>query len=231
MSDLTLKQVQGDNSATCGVPAGARIEHLRQENKLAVRYGQQVITEFDLAEGTVYLMNSAGKTIDKYESNGAKPKQLEPDDYANADDYIFTLHGVRYINFNCKTYRVPEQNPHFILEALDKSNVIIGRVQVNKWGMLKRVQPLKDLFGADNVEQIQKIRVIGNVKFEPQDFVLGTGVNFQNGTIVPHEHKLKEFGATFHLVPDVHLIKNNKVYTANANGDMLYHGLLVAEGK
>ena len=228
MSDLTLKQVQGDNSATCGVPAGARIEHLRQDNKLVVRYGQQIITEFDLADGTVYLMNGAGKTIDKYESNGAKPKQLEPEDYANADDYIFTLHGVRYINFNGKTYRVPEQNPHFTLEAVAAGNKIIGRIQVNKWQMLKRAQRLCDLFGADKIDQIQKIRVIGDVKFEPQDFVLGTGVNFQNGTVMPHEHKLKEFGATLKLLPDVHLIKNNRVYTSNAAGDMVYHGLLVA---
>ena len=227
MSDLTLKQVQGDNSAISGVPAGARIEHIRQENKIEVRVGQQLITTFDLAEGVVYLMNSAGKTIDKFETNGAPPKQEQPEDYANSDDLLFTMHGVRYININNKTYRIPDVVSNFTIEAWDENGRVIGRLQISKWSVMKQIQRLGDLFGNDKVERIKKIWVVGGVKLELQDYVLGSGVNFQKGTVMPHEQKLKEFGATLKLVPDVHLVKNNRVYTSNADGDFIYHGLLV----
>ena len=227
MSDLTLKQVQGDNSAISGVPAGARIEHIRQENKIEVRVGQQLITTFDLAEGVVYLMNSAGKTIDKFETNGAPPKQEQPEDYANSDDLLFTMHGVRYININNKTYRIPDVVSNFTIEAWDENGRVIGRLQISKWSVMKQIQRLGDLFGNDKVERIKKIWVVGGVKLELQDYVLGSGVNFQKGTVIPHEQKLKEFGATLKLVPDVHLVKNNRVYTSNADGDFIYHGLLV----
>lgn len=228
MSDLTLKQVQGDNSAICGVPAGARIEHNRQENKIEVRVGQQLITTFDLAEGVVYLMNSAGKTIDKFETNGAPPKQEQPEDYANSDDLLFTMHGVRYININGKTYRIPDVVSNFTIEAWDEKDRVIGRLQISKWSVMKQIQRLGDLFGTDKTDRIKKIWVVGGVKLELQDYVLGSGVNFQKGTVMPHEQKLKEFGATLKLLPDVHLIKNNRVYTSNVAGDMVYHGLLVA---
>ena len=227
MSDLTLKQVQGDNSAICGVPAGARIEHNRQENKIEVRVGQQLITTFDLAEGVVYLMNSAGKTIDKFETNGAPPKQEQPEDYANSDDLLFTMHGVRYINVNGKTYRIPDVVSNFTIEAWDEKDRVIGRLQISKWSVMKQIQRLGDLFGTDKTDRIKKIWVVGGVKLELQDYVLGSGVNFQKGTVIPHEQKLKEFGATLKLVPDVHLVKNNRVYTSNADGDFIYHGLLV----
>lgn len=227
MSDLTLKQVQGDNSAISGVPAGARIEHIRQENKIEVRVGQQLITTFDLAEGVVYLMNSAGKTIDKFETNGAPPKQEQPEDYANSDDLLFTMHGVRYINISNKTYRIPDVVSNFTIEAWDENGRVIGRLQISKWSVMKQIQRLGDLFGNDKVERIKKIWVVGGVKLELQDYVLDSGVNFQKGTVMPHEQKLKEFGATLKLLPDVHLIKNNRVYTSNAAGDMVYHGLLV----
>ena len=228
MSDLTLKQVQGDNSAISGVPAGARIEHIRQENKIEVRVGQQLITTFDLAEGVVYLMNSAGKTIDKFETNGAPPKQEQPEDYANSDDLLFTMHGVRYININNKTYRIPDVVSNFTIEAWDEKDRVIGRLQISKWSVMKQIQRLGDLFGTDKTDRIKKIWVVGGVKLELQDYVLGSGVNFQKGTVMPHEQKLKEFGATLKLLPDVHLIKNNRVYTSNVAGDMVYHGLLVA---
>ena len=228
MSDLTLKQVQGDNSAICGVPAGARIEHNRQENKIEVRVGQQLITTFDLAEGVVYLMNSAGKTIDKFETNGAPPKQEQPEDYANSDDLLFTMHGVRYISVNGKTYRIPDVVSNFTIEAWDEKDRVIGRLQISKWSVMKQIQRLGDLFGTDKTDRIKKIWVVGGVKLELQDYVLGSGVNFQKGTVMPHEQKLKEFGATLKLLPDVHLIKNNRVYTSNVAGDMVYHGLLVA---
>ncbi len=227
MSDLTLKQVQGDNSAISGVPAGARIEHIRQENKIEVRVGQQLITTFDLAEGVVYLMNSAGKTIDKFETNGAPPKQEQPEDYANSDDLLFTMHGVRYININNKTYRIPDVVSNFTIEAWGENGRVIGGYQISKWSVMKQIQRLGDLFGNDKVERIKKIWVVGGVKLELQDYVLGSGVNFQKGTVMPHEQKLKEFGATLKLVPDVHLVKNNRVYTSNADGDFIYHGLLV----
>ena len=195
MSDLTLKQVQGDNSAISGVPAGARIEHIRQENKIEVRVGQQLITTFDLAEGVVYLMNSAGKTIDKFETNGAPPKQEQPEDYANSDDLLFTMHGVRYININNKTYRIPDVVSNFTIEAWDENGRVIGRLQISKWSVMKQIQRLGDLFGNDKVERIKKIWVVDGVKLELQDYVLGSGVNFQKGTVMPHEQKLKEFEA------------------------------------
>lgn len=227
MSDLTLKQVQGDNSAICGVPAGARIEHIRQDNKIEVRVGAQLITTFDLADGVVYLMNGAGKTIDKFETNGTPPKKEQPTDYSNPEDLFFTMHGVRYININEKTYRIPELVSNIALEAWDENDRVVGRTQLSKWNVMKQILQLGDLFGSVKAEQIKKIWVAGGVKLELQDYVLGSSVNFQKGTVIPHEQKLKEFGATLKLVPDVHLVKNNRVYTSNADGDFIYHGLLV----
>ena len=155
MSELTLKQVQGDNSAICGVPAGARIEHIRQDNKIEVRVGAQLITTFDLADGVVYLMNGAGKTIDKFETNGTPPKKEQPTDYSNPEDLFFTMHGVRYININEKTYRIPELVSNIALEAWDENDRVVGRTQLSKWNVMKQILQLGDLFGSVKAEQIK----------------------------------------------------------------------------
>ena len=228
MSELLLKQVGSGDTATSVVPAGAKIVHTRVENRLdVVGAGDFNIASFDLGEGVVYLMNGAGKTIDKYESNGAPPKQTHERDLANASDEVISISGVRYININGKTYRIPEECASLTLEAYDVNGTGLTHVTLNKWKVLKNYQTLSDLFGVYG-PQVNTVKVVGPL--EPMPFNLGVGVTFKGGAEVPHEAQIKEFGVGFRLTNNVHVVKNNKVYIAGPNDNLLYCGLMV-EGK
>lgn len=228
MSELLLKQVGSGDTATSVVPAGAKIVHNRIENRLdVIGVGELTIVSFDLGEGVVYLMNGAGKTIDKYDSNGAPPKQSSERELAIPTDEVISIGGVRYININGKTFRIPEDNPSLTLEAYDENNVTLTHTTLNKWKVLKNYQTLRDLFGVYG-PQVHHVKVVGALELMP--FNLGVGVTFKGGTEVPHETQIKEFGVGFRLTNNVHVVKNNKVYIAGSNDNLLYCGLLV-EGK
>lgn len=224
MSDLILKQVRGDDSNICAVPTGCTVHHRKADNEVVIMRDQEAVVRFDLANGVIYLMNAAGKTVDKYNSNGNAPKAQALEEFANTGDYIFSMGGVRYINVNSITYRIPTDLP-ITLIGYDAHDKEVGQVGVSRWVTLNTCSQLGDLFRTKS-HSVDKIKVVGQL--EDVDFNLSKcNKELLRDAPLAHEAIIKEFGVNFVLSPGIALSKGVHQFSADEAGRIHYHGMEV----
>lgn len=224
MSDLILKQIRGDDSNICAVPTGCTVHHRKADNEVVIMRDQEAVVRFDLADGIIYLMNAAGKTVDKYNSNGNVPKAQAVEGFANKGDHIFSMGGIRYINVNSITYRIPADLP-ITLIGLDVDGKEVGKVGVSRWITLNACSQLGDLFRA-KLHLVDKIKVVGQL--DDIDFNLSKGnKELLRDAPLAHEEMIKEFGVNFVLSPGIALTKGIHHFSADEAGRIHYHGMKV----
>lgn len=224
MSDLILKQIHGDDSNICAVPTGCTVHHRKMDNEVVIMRDQEAVVRFDLANGVIYLMNAAGKTVDKYITNGSAPKAQPLDGFANKGDYIFSMGGIRYININEITYRQPPELP-ITLIGYDATDKEVGKITISRWFTLNTYSQLGDLFRS-KAPLIEKIKVVGQL--DELDFNLAkVDDHLLCNAPLAHEAMIKEFGVNFTLSPGIALYKGPHCFSADKSGQIHYHGMEV----
>lgn len=235
MSSLIVKQVApGGRSETIIVPITGVISHDPEKNQVVISIAEGTKC-FDLAYGSVYVMNDAGRTIDTYRTNGRTTPTKEPEPDAEESfriqDFnapLISMFGNWYINIDDKTYRVKRDTP-LRLTAVGCESNNPAEIATLKPGqrILATTTAVGSLFQMVNMAVISHVAVEGELTL--MDFRL---VPRKQATpaksIVSLEAKLRLFGPNFRVCIGVDVIYKGKVYTGGLNGELHYVGLLGA---